>query len=117
MVHVIPKFILILDLGRFYREHLPPYKGVHPGLWLFILSGAMEVVGLVGLTILPSHNHKTFQVYTKDSGRQNGQRSEHLGTRRVWKWKLDLEIDLVGTKHVVYSSSRGVEHRSDGISR
>ena len=52
MVHVIPKFILILDLGRFYREHLPPYKGVHPGLWLFILSGAMEVVGLVGLTIV-----------------------------------------------------------------
>ena len=66
MVHVIPKFILILDLGRFYREHLPPYKGVHPGLWLFILSGAMEVVGLVGLTILPSHNHKTFQVYSKN---------------------------------------------------
>ena len=65
IVHVIPRFILILDLGRFYREHLPPNGDFHPGLWLFILSGAMEVVGLVGLTILPSHNHKTFQVSLK----------------------------------------------------
>ena len=94
MVHVIPKFILILDLGRFYREHLPPYKGVHPGLWLFILSGAMEVVGLVGLTILPSHNHKTFQVYTKDWTTVAYLLAGRMPAERAHKDPKGLEVEI-----------------------